>query len=528
MRSIRAGACAAAVIIAALGASSASAKTRFDTNATITYNETEPANALIPGNTVEVGGIGVLNTLFTGLVGYDAKTAAPRNAVAQSITSKDAKHYTIKLQRGWTFHDRTPVTAKSFVNAWNYTAFGPNQMEGASYLSHIKGFDRASSGTARTLSGLKVIDARTIKVTLSAPFSEFATQLGYAAFFPLPKSFFADRAGFEAHPVGNGPFRFVSHTPGKNLLVKRYAGYGGARKPHIGGIEFRFYTNLDDAYADVVANRLDFLSFTPWTATVNDQYKRDLPESRRVRYDYLGYQAIAFPVFDQRFQDARLRQAISMAIDRVSLIKQVFNGARTPATGLVPPNVQGHLDDQCGELCTYQPAKARALFAKAGFQGPIQLTSNIDSGNQKWMEVTCASIQNALGRKCEFIAAPTLGEFRRKLSDRSVDAIFRSAWVADYPSIENFLNPLFKTDGAANVGGYSNPLVDRLLSRADKASSSEQGLKLYQRAERLVLRDMPTVPIWWQAGTAAWSSRLRDVTPTKFRELDLYSVKVVR
>jgi oligopeptide transport system substrate-binding protein len=525
MRSLRAGACAAAVLIAALGGT---AEARVDKHATISYNETEPANPLIPGDTVEVGGIGVLNTLFTGLVAYDARTAAPRNAVAQSITTKDSKVYTITLKRGWTFHDGTPVTARSFVDAWNYTAYGPHEMDGASYLSHIKGFDRARRGTARTLSGLKVIDARTFRVTLAAPFSEFTTQLGYAAFYPLPKRFFADRAAFEAHPVGNGPFRFVSHAPGKNLLVKRYAGYGGARTPHIGGIEFRFYTDLDEAYAEVVANRLDFLSFTPWTATLNDQYKRDLPESRRVRYDYLGYQAIAFPVFDERFRDVRLRRAISMAIDRVDLIQQVFNGGRTPATGLVPPNVQGHLDDQCGELCTYQPAKARALFAQTGFQGPIQLTSNIDSGNQRWMEVTCASIEKALGRACQFIPAPTLGEFRRRLSDRSVDAIFRTAWVADYPSIENFLNPLFKSDGAANVGGYSNPTVDRLLSRADTAPSSELGQKLYQRAERLVLRDMPTVPIWWQSGTAAWSSRLRDVTPTKFRELDLFAVKVVR
>ncbi|WP_322750568.1 MULTISPECIES: ABC transporter substrate-binding protein [unclassified Frankia] len=505
-------------------------------DAIISYNETEPENPLIPGNTTEVGGIGVLGALFKGLVEYDAKTAAPRNAVAASIQTNDAKVYTIKLKPGWTFHDGTPVTARSFVDAWNYTAYSPNEMQGANYFSHIEGFGQVNNATAdgkqpatlppaKEMSGLKVVDDRTFVVTLSAPFSTFATQLGYAAFFPLPASFFADRKAFEAHPVGNGPFQFVSYTKGKNILVQRYDNFAG-EKPHIDGIDFRFYPNLDDAYADVLANKLDYLSFTPWSSTVNNKIKTDLPDTRRVAYKYLGYQAIAFPLYDKRFADPNLRRAISMAIDRVDLIKKVFNGARTPADGLVAPNVQGHVDNQCGELCTYQPEKARQLFDATGFQGPIVLTSNVDSANQQWMEVTCASIQKALGRECTFVSVPTLGALRKKLNDHTMDAIYRSAWVADYPSIENFLNPLFKTGGSSNVGQYSNQAVDALLTRADEAPSEQEGEQLYQQAERLVLQDMPTIPIWFQSATAAWSSRLHNVVPTQFRELDLTSVTV--
>jgi len=508
-----------------------------DDDAVISYNATEPANPLVPGNTTEVGGIKVLGALFTGLVEYDAKTAEPRNAVAQSIETSDSENYTIKLKPGWTFHDGTAVTANSFVDAWNYTAYSPNGLLGASYFSHVEGFDEVNNalpdGTqlnaappAKEMSGLRVIDDSTFTVTLSAPFSEFATQLGYAAFFPMPASFYDDRKAFEAHPVGDGPFLFESHTPGKNIILKRYDQFGGERKPHIGGIEFRFYKNLDDAYADVVANKLDYLEFAPWTALINDRYKTDLPETRRLSYKYLGYQALAFPLFDKRFADPKLRQAISMAIDRVGLIKKVFNGLRTPADGLVPPNVQGHLDNQCGEYCTYQPKLAKEMFDATGFEGPIELTSNIDSGNQEWMQVACASIQQTLQRPCNFISVPTLGELRTMLDDRTVSAIYRSAWVADYPSIENFLNPLFRTGASSNVGQYSNPAVDALLVRADAAPSEEDGRRLYQEAERLVLNDMPTIPIWWQSAMSAWSSRVHNVVPTQFRELDLYSVTV--
>jgi len=545
MRKFPVAVCAATLLSALLGACSSGDETAAPPNAAtaagadaiITYNETEPANPLVPGNTTEVGGIGILGALFRGLIEYDPKTAAPRNAVADSITTTDSRVWTIKIKPNWVFQDGTRVTVKSFVDAWNHTAYSPNLMGGASYLSHIQGFAQVNNATpdgkqpatlppARELSGLRIVDDQTFTVTLDAPFSEFGVQLGYAAFFPMPASFFADRKAFEAHPVGNGPFRFVSHTPKQNLVVKRFDGFSGERKPKIGGIDFRFYPDLDKAYADVLADKLDFLSFTPWTATQGNRIEKDLPSARRVGYKYLGYQAIAFPMFDKRYASTQLRQAISMAIDRPALIKQVFNGARVPADGLVAPNVQGYVPNQCGELCTYQPQKAKQLFDTTGFQGPITLTSNVDSGNQEWVEVVCRSIQQALDHPCVFKPQTTLGAFRESLNNRSIDAIFRTAWVADYPSIENFLNPLFRTNGAANVGQYSNPRVDDLLTRADAAPSQQQAHELYQQAERLVLQDMQTIPIWFQSATAAWSSRVHDVQPTQFRELDFVTVTV--
>lgn len=546
MRKLAAAVCAATVLGLALSActSGSSAAPRAiaagtDTDAIISYSETEPANALVPGDTTEVGGISVLGALFRGLIDYDPATAAPRNAVAESITTADSKFWTIKIKPDWKFQDGTPVTARSFVDAWNYTAYSPNLMKSASYMVHIQGYDQVNNTTpdgkqpaalpaATTMSGLKIIDDQTFTVTLNAPFAQFGLSLGYAAFYPMPASFFADRKAYEAHPVGDGPFEFVSYTPGKDLLVKRFDGYGGAQKPKIGGIDYRFYTDLDKAYADVLADKLDFLSFTPWDTTQGNRIARDLPPSRRTSYKYLGYQAIAFPMFDSRYADPRLRQAISMAIDRPALIKQIFNGARQPADGLVSPNAQGYIPGQCGELCTYQPQKAKQLFDATGFQGTIVLTSNVDSGNREWVEVVCQSIQRTLNHPCVFQPQTTLGAFRNALNQKSIHAVYRTAWVAGYPSIENFLNPLFRTNGASNVGQYSNKQVDDLLAQADAAPNLELADSLYQQAERVALQDMQTIPIWYQAATAAWSSRLHNVKPTLFRELDFFTVTVSR
>ncbi|ADG76501.1 extracellular solute-binding protein family 5 [Cellulomonas flavigena DSM 20109] len=498
-----------------------------DLDAIITYHGTEPENALIPGHTTESGGVKVIAALFRGLVSYDPVDAHPRNAVAESIESDDSRVFTIRLRRDWTFHDGTPVTAHSFVDAWNHTAYGPNRMLGSTFHAHIDGFAEvnAPDSTVTAMSGLTVLDDHTFTVTLSAPFAEFPVTLGCSAFFPLPASFFTDREGFEAHPIGNGAFRFVSRRPEINILLHRYEGYAGDDRPQIGGVEFKIYASLDDAYHDVVADRLDYLDVTPYWSLQDDRYLRDLPGRTHDR-TYLGIQTISFPLYDARYADARVRQAISMSIDREQLVETIFRGHQLPADGLVPPAVSGRIEGQGGQLCTYSPARAKELFDAAGFEGDIELTSNVDSPNRPWMEEICASVEEVLGVRCRFLAIPTMGEFRRRLNALEVTAMFRSGWIADYPSIENFLSPMFRTGATDNVGRYSNPAVDALLDAADSAPTQEEAWARYQEAERAILHDMPTIPIWHQSTLSAWSTRLRDVQPNPFRELDLSSVTV--
>ncbi|WIY05759.1 ABC transporter substrate-binding protein [Amycolatopsis mongoliensis] len=493
----------------------------------ISYHGTEPENALIPGHTTESGGTKIMAALFRGLVRYDAIDAHPHYAVAESVETEDSRVFTIRLKRGWTFHDGSPVTAHSFVDAWNHTAYGPNRMQASSFLAHIDGFDEvnAPGSAVDRLRGLHVVDDHEFVVTLAEPFSEFPVTLGCCAFFPLPRAFFDDRAAFEANPVGNGPFRFVSRKREEHILVERYDGYAGDDRPRVGGIEFRIYADLADAYHDVMADRLDYLDVTPFWALEDNRYQRDLPGRTHDR-TYLGIQTVTFPLYDSRYADRRVRQAISMSIDRQALVDKIFQGHQVPADGLVPPAVSGRADDQGGELCSYAPERARELFAQTGFTGEIQLTSNVDSPNQPWMEEVCAMVSRTLGVPCRFVAIPTLGELRRKLNTQEITAIFRSGWIADYPSIENFLSPMFRTGATDNVGKYSNPDVDELLHAADTAPDAEQAWKLYQQAERTILEDMPTIPIWYQSTLSAWSTRMRDVQPNPFRELDITSVTV--
>jgi oligopeptide transport system substrate-binding protein len=506
---------------------------------TISVNGTEPENPLVPGNTNETGGGKIIDALFSPLVEYDPTTAEPANMVAESIETADSQVYTITLKDGWTFHDGTAVTAQSFVRAWNYTAYSPNGQQNGSFFSQIQGFDQvhtedpdgtagpqtAPQPAAQEMSGLRVVDDRTFEVTLSAPFAVFPTMLGYRAFSPLPDAFFTDQAAFEANPIGNGPFRFVSRQPGVNVTVERYEQWPGAPRPSVAGVEFRFYESAEAAYADVVANNLDFIEVIPPSGIAGNLYQTDLAD-RYVSRTYLGVQRLGFPLYDARYQNPQLRQALSMAIDREAVNQQIFGGTRPPADGLVAPDVPGRVAGQCGELCTYQPERARQMLDATGFQGPIELTSNADSGNAEWIQAACVTISNALGRQCNFVPVPTFGEIRSAINARQMNRLYRTSWVADYPSIENFLNPLYRTGGSTNDGEYSNPAVDALLARADAAPSTEESNALYQEAERLIIQDMPAIPVYFQSFQAGWSDRLQTVTVTPFRELDLESVTV--
>ncbi|GAA1288059.1 ABC transporter substrate-binding protein [Pseudonocardia aurantiaca] len=509
------------------------------TDVTISVNSTEPENPLVPGNTNETGGGKVIDALFSPLVEYDPRTAEPANLVAESIETTDSRVYTIRLKDGWTFHDGTPVTAQSFARAWNYTAYSPNGQQNASFFSQIAGYDQvnaedpdgasgpqqAPQPPAQEMSGLRVVDDLTLEVTLTEPFAVFPIMLGYRAFSPLPDAFFTDQAAWEANPIGNGPFRYVSRQPGANIMVERYDPWPGAPKPSIGGVEFRFYESAEAAYADVVSNNLDFIEVIPPSGLAGNLYETDLA-GRSVSQTYLGLQRIGFPLYDPRYQNVQLRQAISMAIDREAVNQQIFAGTRPPADGLVAPNVPGRTTNQCGDLCTYQPERARQMFDATGFQGPIELTSNADSGNAEWMQATCVTITQALGRECNFVPVPTFGEFRTAINARELSRIFRTGWVADYPSIENFLNPMYRTGAASNDGEYTNPAVDALLARADAAPSVEESNALYQEAERMIVQDMPAIPLYFQSFQAGWSDRMQNVTVTPFRELDLESVTV--
>ncbi|WP_037607953.1 peptide ABC transporter substrate-binding protein [Streptacidiphilus rugosus] len=512
--------------------SSSSSSSGSNANGVVTAWWGDPQNPLIPTDTNEVNGGAVLNMIFEGLQHYNPKTGAAELANAQSITTNDQQHFTITLKPGWKFSDGTPVTAHSYVDAWNWGAYLPHAQNNTDpFFTSIQGYSdvHPASGTAKTqtMSGLKVVNDNTFTVALTQKFSLWPDTLGYSAFYPLPQSFFTNQAAWEAKPVGNGPYLINSWTKGSGMQLRPNTTYSGTYKPKNGGIDLKVYTDSNAAYADLQAGNLDIdngLSNTALKTVQSDLNGRYLNQPAGIN------QTISFPLNQANWNTpgAKLvREGISMAIDRPTITKVIFQGTRTPATDWTSPVLGtegGYSSTLCGDVCTYNPTKAKQLIQQGGGipGGQLTISYNADGPHKEWVDAVCNSINNAMGNTNACVGKPvgTFADFRNQIQNKQMTSAFRTGWQMDYPLIQDFLQPLFYTNAASNDSHYSNSQFDSLVNQANAASSKATAVQDFQNAEKLLVTDLPSIPLWYQNGTVGWSSKVSNVS------LDPFSVPV--
>jgi oligopeptide transport system substrate-binding protein len=537
----------AAVALAAAGCSSSgnnnTGTTGGNLDGSITIDGSQPENPLVPSDQSETGGGDVTDALFTGLVEYNADSAKPENAMAESIDTTDSKVYTIKVKKGWKFHDGTEVKAKNFVDAWNWGAYSPHGAENSSFFAQIQGFadvqgedpdgdgpKTAPKPKSTTMSGLKVIDDYTFEVTLSEPFSVFPSVIGYTAFSPLPDSFpYASEdpkasEDWGRKPIGNGPFKFVSWDNDQAIKVTRFDDYQGD-KPKVKDVTWKMYADLDTEYLDAQAGNLDFMKQVPTSALVGGKYKADFPNGN-IERSQGAIQTFTFPLYVKRFDNLKFRQAVSMAINRAEITDKIFNKGREPATGFVSPAVDGYKAGVCAEWCTYDAAKAKQLFTESGFTGDFTLAYNTDGGHKAWVEATCNSINSALGATvCKPKAYATFALMRADANAFKMTGALRTGWVMDYPHIQNFLEPIYRTNASSNDGKYSSKEFDDLIAQAN-AAKPDAAVPLYQQAEAVLVQDLPAIPLWQYKTQAIFNAdKVQNVKVTPFGRLDLKTIQ---
>lgn len=507
----------------------------------ITIDGCTPQNPLVPGNTNEVCGGDVLDAIFSKLVRYNPDTAEPENDIAESIESEDNTNWTITLKDGWTFHDGTPVTAQSFVDAWNWVAYGPNAALSSYFMEPIAGYadlnpadpdgedgpQEAPVPATETMSGLAVVDDTTFTVTLSAPASSFPIRLGYTAFAPLPASFYDDPEAFGKEPVGSGPFQLDEYNQNVDFKLSAYPDFAGEVKPKVDSITVKIYQDQDAAYADLLANNLDVLTTLPTSALANRQFEQDLGERSIVQAAGV-IQTMTFPpsATDPSYDNPKLRQAVSKSVNRQQIIDTIFDGTRTPASSWSSPVVGDFADEgTCGEFCDYDPEGAKALLAEAGgYAGTMTLSYNADGDHKGWTEAVCNSITNTLGVACQATPLVDFATFRTAITNREMKGMFRTGWQMDYPALENFLVPIFATGASSNDGDYSNPQVDDLFAQAASAEG-DAATDLYLEAERVIAQDMPVVALWYPDYVHGFSENVTNVKITPFSTLDVLSIE---
>lgn len=520
-------ACVVAVAVA-LTACGGGAGASGDSGGVLSSSWGDPQNPLEPANTNEVQGGKVLDMVFRGLKKYDPRTGRATNILAQTIRSRDSKNFTVTVKSGWTFSNGEKVTAKSFVDAWNYGADLRNNQKNAYFFGYIDGYDKVhpdtGSATVHKLSGLKVINDRTFTVRLKQKFSTFPGTLGYAAFAPLPRAFFTHHSAWLRKPVGNGPYTVRSYTRGSQMSLRTWDKYPGPDKAQNGGVDLRVYTDSNTAYTDLTAGNLDLVDDVPAAQLKN--VRSDL-NGRYLNAPAGIIQTLAFPFYRPEWSSAKARKVrigLSMAINRAQITKTIFRNTRTPATDWTSPvlgEAGGFKAGLCGVSCTYNPAEAKKLIKEGGGlpHGQVSIAYNADTGSHKeWVDAVCNSINNALGNDKACVGKPvgTFADFRNRITQKKMTGLFRAGWQMDYPLIQDFLQPLYYTNASSNDGHWSNQKFDKLVDRANAESGTAAAVKKFQDAEKVLRDEMGAIPLWYQNGSAGYSDRLTHVVLNPF------------
>ncbi len=495
----------------------------------VVVNGGEPPNPLVPAATNDGNGGRIIDRIFAGLLSYDDH-GRPANEVARSIETTDNLTYRIALKPGWTFTDGSPVTAHSFVDAWNYAALGANAQLQQGFFSPIEGFDEVAGRAGATpgpttMSGLRVVDDLDFTVRLKAPTVDFELRLGYSAFYPLPAAAFRDMAAFGRHPVGDGPYQLADGPDGPawehnvRIDLRPNPAYRGNRRPRNKGLRFEFYSNLDTAYADLLSGNLDVLDTMPPSAL--PIYARDLGDRVAAGPAAIN-QTLDTPLRLPHFggEEGRLRRlALSAAINRPQICRQIFAGTRSPARDFTARSLPGFDPNLPGnDALDFDPDRARELWAQAdrmsAWSGRYEIAYNADAGHREWVDAVANSIKNVLRIDAAGAPQPTFAGFRSQITNRTIGTAFRAGWQGDYPSMIEFLAPLFATGAGSNDVGYSSARFDAALTAAEAAAGPREADALANDAQRILLHDMPVVPLWDYIGVVGWSPQVSGVVVT--------------
>ncbi|MEU8790981.1 ABC transporter substrate-binding protein [Streptomyces sp. NPDC048643] len=522
-------ACAVAVALAATACGGGGSDSGGgDGSGTVSSSWGDPQNPLEPANTNEVQGGKVLDMIFRGLKRYNAKTGAAEDMLADKIETTDSQNFTITIKSGWKFSNGETVTAQSFVDAWNYGASLKNNQKNAYFFGYIDGYDKvhpeSGSQSADTLSGLKVTGTNTFTVKLNQKFSTFPDTLGYAAYSPLPKAFFDDHAAWVQKPVGNGPYTISSYTKGSQMSLVKWDDYSGDDKAQNGGVNLKVYTDNNTAYNDLLAGNLDLVDDVPAAQLKNA--KSDL-SGRYINTPAGIIQTLAFPFYDKKWNTSgakKVRQGLSMAINRQQITDTIFQKTRTPASDWTSPVLGekgGFQKGLCGDSCDYNPSQAKKLVQEGGGLpgGQVKISYNADTGSHKeWVDAVCNSINNALGNNKACVGNPigTFADFRNQIGQHKMPGPFRAGWQMDYPLIQNFLQPLYYTNASSNDGQWTNKDFDNLVNQANAETDTGKAVKLFQQAEGVVRDNMAAIPLWYQNGSAGYSDKVSNVALNQF------------
>ncbi len=499
-------------------------------------SETEKYQTLYPYAVTDVISSNICYQIYEGLLKFNPRNVSEVLPALCESWSIDANGmvYTFKIKKGVFFHDDPcfsdgkgrEVNAEDF--AWSFkmlcTQSPQNQQFAGTFKDRVKGatayYEASATGTAPgDLEGIKVLDEMTLEITLVEPSNSFKYILAMPGTFLIARES-VEKYGPDAH-VGTGPFIPVAPNPNNERLVMvknpNYHGKDslGNQLPFMDSVVVNFYPTKAKELDAFMQGNLDVVFGLPpesISEVVESSIKdfKNPPKYELVRTPELETQYYEINTTKAPFNNVKVRQALSFAIDREKIFNNVLKGEGFGPGyyGLVPPAFSGY-DTSAVRGYTFDPERARKLLADAGFPGgkgfPI-VKIELNSGGAKHSRVV-EEVKNQLMEVLNINVEYEIVPMKQKLEDAKYGRadIFRSAWVADYPSPENFLWTLYgaSVPPAADMPSFPNTpryvsmKFDSLYLAGVKNVNTAESYKLFAMAEQVLMKDAPVIILWY-------------------------------
>jgi len=459
----------------------------------------------------------MIKAIFDGLMDYEPGTATLRPGLAESYEiSPDGKVFTFKLRDGVQFHNGRAMTAEDVKYSFERTVNPATQSPGAGFLGSIEGFDAMQGGTATELSGVRILDPKTVEVTLSRPDATFLSVMALNFSFIVPKEE-VEKSGadFGRNPVGTGAFKLAEWTLGQRLVLAKNADYYREGAPKLDGITFEIgqepvvsLLRVQNGEVDVPGDGIPPAKFRevmgdPGQAT-------QVVEGVQLHTGYITMNTKAAP-----FDDLKVRQAVNMAINKDRIV-QIINGRATPANQPLPPTMPGYVEGFEGYR--YDVEGAKKLLAEAGHEGGFEtelFVANVDP--QPRIAQAIQQDLAAVGIKASLQSLAQANVIAAGSSAEGAPMIWSGgmAWIADFPDPSNFYGPILGCAGAAEGGWnwakYCNEALDEKAAAADAMVDPGQAAEraaAWGEVYKGVMADAPWVPVFNEKRYTMRSARM--------------------
>lgn len=437
---------------------------------------------------------GYVGLLFSGLVRLTPQLSVEPDLAESWSISADGTVYTFTLKPYLAFSDGTPLTAADVKYSWE-RATNPilESPTAATYLGDIVGVKEKLAGDAEEISGVQVVDERTLVVTLDAPKPYFLAKLAY------PTSYVVDeddvkRGGrnWAFEPNASGPYTVYEYEFGAALVLVANDYYH--TPPAIPFIVYQL-VGFNAAFNFYEAGQIDMAPLS--TADYQRVNQPDDPLYNQL-YTVTSLCTSFIQINNQiaPMDDPLVRQAFALAIDKATLNQQFGEGLDPLAQTILPPGMPGYLAPTAPY--TYDAAAAADLLASSSYGSdlpPVVLTTSGTGGEESDFAIALVNMwREALGVE---VTIEYLDSDEYNLtSGTQTSQMITYGWCADYPDPENFLDLLFHSGSDFNVADYENSDVDALLEQARSEIDPQQRLALYQQIDQLLIADGATIALW--------------------------------